>query len=69
MRGEREDGRAAVARDPKAHAQNVKELFELYTAGKIRPHVSNTYPLEKSADAILELTERRAQGKVVIVID
>ena len=60
---------AAVARDPKAHAQNVKELFELYTAGKIRPHVSNTYPLEKSADAILELTERRAQGKVVIVID
>ncbi|MAB10619.1 MAG: NADPH:quinone oxidoreductase, partial [Hyphomonas sp.] len=56
-------------RDPKAHAQNVKELFELYTAGKIRPHVSNTYPLEKSADAILELTERRAQGKVVVVMD
>ena len=60
---------AAVARDPKAHAQNVKELFDLYKAGKIRPHVSNTYPLEKSADAILELTERRAQGKVVVVID
>ncbi|MEZ5986269.1 MAG: NADPH:quinone oxidoreductase family protein [Hyphomonas sp.] len=60
---------AAVARDPAAHAQNVKELFELYKEGKIRPHVSNTYPLEKSADAILELTERRAQGKVVVVID
>nr|WP_321439704.1 NADPH:quinone oxidoreductase family protein [uncultured Hyphomonas sp.] len=60
---------AAVARDPKAHAQNVKELFELYSEGKIRPHISNTYPLEKSADAILELTERRAQGKVVVVMD
>lgn len=59
---------AAVARDPKAHQQNVKELFDLYKAGKIRPHVSNTYPLEKAADAIRELQDRKAQGKVVVVM-
>lgn len=59
---------AAVARDPKAHQQNVKELFELYSEGKIKPHVSSTYPLEKSADAITELMERRAKGKVVVTI-
>ena len=59
---------AAVARDPKAHQQNVKELFELYKAGKIRPHVSNTYPLEKAADAIRELQDRKAQGKVVVTM-
>ncbi len=59
---------AAVARDPKAHQQNVKELFELYKAGKIRPHVSNSYPLEKAADAIRELQDRKAQGKVVVTM-
>lgn len=59
---------AAVARDPKAHQQNVKELFDLYKAGKIRPHVSGTYPLEKAGDAIRELQDRKAQGKVVVTI-
>jgi len=59
---------AAVARDPKAHQQNVKELFALYADGKIKPHISSTYPLEKSADAITELMERRAKGKVVITV-
>lgn len=59
---------AAVARDPKAHQQNVKELFALYSEGKIKPHVSSTYPLEKAPDAIRELMERRAKGKVVVTV-
>ena len=59
---------AWVARNPKGHAANLAELFELYQAGKIRPHVSNRYPLARSADAIKELSERRAKGKVVITI-
>jgi NADPH2:quinone reductase len=59
---------AFVARDPKAHADNLQDLFRLYKEGKIRPHISNRYPLEKAADAIKELSERRAKGKVVITI-
>jgi NADPH:quinone reductase len=59
---------AFVARDPKGHAANLADLFRLYKEGAIRPHVSNTYPLERAADAILELSERRAKGKVVITI-
>lgn len=59
---------AAVARDPKGHEQNLAELFEYYKAGAIRPHISNVYPLARSADAIKELSERRAKGKVVITI-
>jgi NADPH:quinone reductase len=59
---------AAVARDAKAHQQNVKELFDLYKAGKIRPHVSNSYPLAKAPDAIRELMDRKATGKVVVVM-
>jgi NADPH2:quinone reductase len=59
---------AFVARDPKGHAANMEDLFRLYREGKIRPHISNRYPLEKAADAIKELSERRAKGKVVITI-
>ncbi len=59
---------AAVARDPEANEQNIKELFDLYAKGKIKPHVSNTYPLEKGADAISELMNRKAKGKVVVTV-
>ena len=59
---------AAVARDPEANEANIKELFEMYEAGKIKPHVSNTYPLEKAPDAIRELMDRKAKGKVVVVV-
>ncbi|MEL7452922.1 MAG: NADPH:quinone oxidoreductase family protein [Pseudomonadota bacterium] len=59
---------ASVARDPEGHKQNVKELFALYAEGKIRPHVSSTYPLAEAPAAITELMERRARGKVVVTI-
>lgn len=59
---------AFVARDPKGHQANLDDLFRLYKEGAIRPHVSNSYPLEKAAEAIKELSERRAKGKVVITI-
>jgi len=60
---------AAVARDPAAHAQNVKELMALYSEGKIRPHVSEHFPLERAGDAIAHLASRKAMGKVVVVTE
>jgi len=60
---------AAVARDPAAHARNVKELFELYGQGKIRPHVSEHFPLDRAAEAITHLATRKALGKVVVMVD
>lgn len=60
---------AFVAQFPKENAANVADLFRLYTEGKIKPHVSNTYPLDKAADAIVELQERRATGKVVVLTE
>lgn len=59
---------AFVARDPKGHAENLADLFRLYKEGAIRPHVSNTYRLDQAAEAIKELSERRAKGKVVIAL-
>ena len=60
---------AAVARDPKAHQQNVRELFGLYAAGKIKPYVSERFPLARAADAIAHLASRKAMGKVVVTMD
>ena len=59
----------AVARDPVGHQRNVKELLELYAAGKIRPHVSEHYPLSRAAEAITHLASRKAMGKVVVMVD
>jgi NADPH2:quinone reductase len=47
---------------------NVEELFQLYRDGKIKPYISSRYPLEQSADAIQELADRKAKGKVVVTV-
>ncbi len=54
-------------REPDAHARNVAQLFAWFASGAVRPHVSGAYPLERTAEALAEVMERRAQGKVVLV--
>ena len=36
--------------------------------GKIKPHVSQHFPLARGADAIAALQQRKALGKVVVVM-
>jgi NADPH2:quinone reductase len=60
---------SAVARDPAGHQRNVKALMDLYAAGKIRPHVSEHFPLARAGEAISHLADRKALGKVVVMID
>ncbi|HEX2559600.1 NADPH:quinone oxidoreductase family protein [Phenylobacterium sp.] len=55
--------------EPANYRADVEELLELYSQGKIRPHVSETFPLDKAADAITHLASRKAMGKVVVTID
>ncbi|MDQ6853941.1 MAG: NADPH:quinone oxidoreductase family protein [Actinomycetota bacterium] len=59
---------AFVGRYPDRHRQNVEELMGWWRDGKLRPHVSATYPLERASEAIRELADRRAKGKVVVTI-
>ena len=54
-------------RTPAEFAAAVKELGEWFAQGKLKPHVSATFPLGKAAEALRMLAERRAKGKVVIV--
>ncbi len=60
---------SAVSRDPAAHQRNVKELLALYAAGKIRPHVSEHFPLARAGEAIAHLASRKALGKVVVTVN
>jgi len=58
-----------VAKNPERHQKSVAELLAMYAAGKIKPHVSGRFPLDKGAEAIKHLASRQAMGKVVITID
>jgi NADPH2:quinone reductase len=46
--------------------RNNEELLQLYTAGKIKPHIHATYPLERAAEALNEVLYKRVSGKVVL---
>jgi NADPH2:quinone reductase len=58
-----------VGRNPAKHRASVAELFDLYEKGKIKPYVSERFPLSKAADAIAHLASRKAMGKVVVTVD
>ena len=60
---------AFAARDPKANAAHVAELFRLWSEGIINPHVSATYPLERGGEAIAALAARKVIGKLVVTLD
>jgi NADPH2:quinone reductase len=57
-----------VAKEPQKEAQNVKELFALYKEGKIKPRISQRFPLEKAPEAIRMLQDRKVQGKIVVTV-
>ena len=48
--------------------RSVEELVQWYGEGKLRPLVTHRLPLERSVEAIRLLTDRKAHGKVVVVV-
>jgi NADPH2:quinone reductase len=60
---------AFTAREPARNKANIAELFDLYTAGKIRPQISKRFAFADAPQAIRELMDRKATGKVVVTID
>jgi len=57
-----------ASRNPRASVQNMVELAAMVEAGQIEPRVTESYPLERYADAFAAITERRARGKVVLTM-
>ncbi|WP_272975872.1 NADPH:quinone oxidoreductase family protein [Deinococcus geothermalis] len=53
-------------RDPPANARNMARLLGWVAEGKVRPLVSERYPLERTPEALRALLSRRVTGKVVV---
>ncbi|MEJ2037002.1 MAG: NADPH:quinone oxidoreductase family protein [Maritimibacter sp.] len=49
--------------------ENFAQLFEWYGAGKLKPLVSQAYPLDAAPQALADLAGRRAIGKIVLTTD
>jgi NADPH2:quinone reductase len=60
---------AWTTREPEAFARSVARLMELHSEGRIKPHISARFTLDQAAAAIAHLRDRKALGKVVVVID
>jgi NADPH2:quinone reductase len=59
---------AFAKREPAAQMQNVRELWELLEAGRLKPVVGQVFALEDGVKAFETLEGREARGKVVIKV-
>ena len=58
---------AFAAREPETSRENFRTLLAWYGQGKLKPHISRTYPLERAAEALTALRDRKISGKAVLV--
>lgn len=59
---------AFAQRQPQDNAANFEQLFAWHAEGKLKPLVSQTFPLAQAAEAINLLGQRKAVGKVVVLV-
>ena len=60
---------AHVQREPKLNAENLRTLVGWWAEGRIKPLVSQTYPLARAADALNDMLHRKVRGKVVLLTE
>ena len=53
-------------REPRQFADSVRQLGRWYAEGKLHPHVSQTLPLSRAADALKLMAARQVKGKIVL---
>ncbi|HYC05421.1 MAG TPA: NADPH:quinone oxidoreductase family protein [Azospirillaceae bacterium] len=53
---------------PKILQGSLTQLLGWYAEGALKPHVSETFPLERAADALNALSGRKSTGKVVVTV-
>jgi len=55
-------------REPQRFLEAMEKLGRWFAEGKLKPHVSATFPLERAADALTLMAERKVKGKVVLTV-
>ena len=56
-------------REPREFAASVGQLGQWFAEGKLRPHVSQTFPLHEAAQALNLMATRQVKGKVVLTVE
>lgn len=57
---------AFTQKEPKAYAENMKELIGWQLAGKVKPVIEGTYPLAEAATVLKRVLGRGATGKLIL---
>ena len=57
-----------ATRDPARNRANIATMFQWYEAGRLKPHVSATFPLDQVPQAMQALLARKISGKAVIAV-
>jgi NADPH:quinone reductase len=55
-------------REPQRFLAAMDKLGRWFAEGKLKPHVSETFPLERAADALAMMAGRNVKGKVVLTV-
>jgi NADPH2:quinone reductase len=55
-------------REPRAFAGSIARLGAWFREGKLKPHVSQTFPLAQAAEALKLMAARKVKGKIVLTV-
>jgi NADPH2:quinone reductase len=55
-------------REPERFAESMAQLGRWHAEGRLKPHISETFPLERAADALTRMANREVIGKVVLTV-
>ncbi|MGH9143001.1 MAG: NADPH:quinone oxidoreductase family protein [Vicinamibacterales bacterium] len=55
-------------REPHHFADAMTRLGRWFAEGRLKPHISRTFPLERAADALALMAARNVTGKVVLMV-
>ena len=54
--------------EPAQHVKNIEDLWALFSEGKIKPVITDIYPIERYEEAYGLMINRKARGKVVMTL-
>jgi len=55
-------------REPERFAESMQQLFAWHADGKLKPHVSSIFPLERAGEALAAMARRDVIGKIVLTV-
>ena len=57
-----------AAREPERNQENLRQLLDWLRSGALKPRISARYPLDRAADALNDIAQRRVIGKAVLIV-